>query len=330
MSTAESAELSSSPRWVDWFNRVTPIMGVAVFAIAIYFIRDMSRQYSFTQIFEAMQVIPTSQVINSILATIASYAVLFCYDYLAVEYVGRHVSYLRTSVVSFIAFALTHIIGFANIAGNSVRLRMYAHFGLRPPEIIKLILFISFSFWTGFLAVCGFLLIFEPPTPPPQLAFSPVWLQALGAITLVFPIGYFWATVAGWRPKWMGRIPMPTPRMAVLQIVISGVEWILMGLVLYVLLPAEVASVGFVRFLSFFATAQILAFISHVPGGLGVIEATVIYFLVPDREPSAATLGALVAFRIIYYFVPMILAAFGLLAFEGYKSRRWLIRLIRR
>jgi uncharacterized membrane protein YbhN (UPF0104 family) len=48
----------------------------------------------------------------------------------------------------------------------------------------------------------------------------------------------------------------------------------------------------------------VLALASHVPGGLGVLEATVLYLL-----PGGAAIGALIAFRVVYFFVPL---AFGL------------------
>jgi glycosyltransferase 2 family protein len=46
---------------------------------------------------------------------------------------------------------------------------------------------------------------------------------------------------------------------------------------------------------------------SHVPGGLGVLEATVAYLL-----PDAAAIGALIAFRAVYFFLPL---SIGLPAF---------------
>jgi uncharacterized membrane protein YbhN (UPF0104 family) len=42
----------------------------------------------------------------------------------------------------------------------------------------------------------------------------------------------------------------------------------------------------------------------------------VIYFISPDEQPSASTLGALLAFRMIYYFLPLILALMGWVAYE--------------
>jgi uncharacterized membrane protein YbhN (UPF0104 family) len=47
-------------------------------------------------------------------------------------------------------------------------------------------------------------------------------------------------------------------------------------------------------------TANIAAIISHVPGGLGVLEATIVNIL-----PGAESIAAVIAFRVIYYFIPL-------------------------
>ncbi|CCQ70266.1 hypothetical protein CWATWH0402_2752 [Crocosphaera watsonii WH 0402] len=46
---------------------------------------------------------------------------------------------------------------------------------------------------------------------------------------------------------------------------------------------------------------------STVPGGLGVFE-TVILFSLPNTVSQADILGGLIAYRAIYYFLPLIVA----------------------
>jgi uncharacterized membrane protein YbhN (UPF0104 family) len=55
-----------------------------------------------------------------------------------------------------------------------------------------------------------------------------------------------------------------------------------------------------------YVIAVATALVSHVPGGLGVIEAVVLHLL-----PAGQFIGALVMFRIVYFLVPLCL---GLLA----------------
>src|SRR5207237_909472 len=65
---------------------------------------------------------------------------------------------------------------------------------------------------------------------------------------------------------------------------------------------------------------QVLALVSNVPGGLGVFESAVL-LLLPADAPRAAVIGSLVAYRAIYYLVPLAAAA-ALLAGHELKRKR--------
>jgi glycosyltransferase 2 family protein len=67
--------------------------------------------------------------------------------------------------------------------------------------------------------------------------------------------------------------------------------------------------------------AAVIAVPTHVPGGLGVVEAVYLGALGP-RASAAALLAALLAFRALYYLVPLALAAALHLAFELAARRR--------
>src|SRR3546814_20301383 len=57
-------------------------------------------------------------------------------------------------------------------------------------------------------------------------------------------------------------------------------------------------------FRSIFGPAIVAALISHVPGGLGVVEAVVLMLVA-----EAGVIGALVAFRVVYYLMPLVLGS---------------------
>jgi glycosyltransferase 2 family protein len=46
--------------------------------------------------------------------------------------------------------------------------------------------------------------------------------------------------------------------------------------------------------------ANVTSLITHVPGGLGVIESVVMFLL-----PGVNLIGALIVFRFVYYLVPL-------------------------
>jgi phosphatidylglycerol lysyltransferase len=79
--------------------------------------------------------------------------------------------------------------------------------------------------------------------------------------------------------------------------------------VLWWLLPPG-AHIGFITFLGVYAVAVIAGIVSHVPGGVGVFEAVILFTL--PGVPAESLLGSLLAYRAVYYLVPLV---FGTLLF---------------
>jgi phosphatidylglycerol lysyltransferase len=96
--------------------------------------------------------------------------------------------------------------------------------------------------------------------------------------------------------------------------------------VLYVLLPRE-AAIGFFAFAGIYLLALAAGAVSNVPGGIGVFE-FVLLLLMP-AVPEVRMLGALVAYRAIYYFAPFAIALVLLGAHEVWIHRAPVVRFAR-
>ncbi|HEV7431762.1 MAG TPA: bifunctional lysylphosphatidylglycerol flippase/synthetase MprF, partial [Steroidobacteraceae bacterium] len=96
--------------------------------------------------------------------------------------------------------------------------------------------------------------------------------------------------------------------------------------VLYVLLPRE-AAMSFGAFAAVYLIALAAGAISNVPGGIGVFE-FVLLLLLPS-VPKDRLLGALIAYRAIYYFAPFGIALVLLGAHEVWIHRAPVVRLAR-
>jgi len=99
--------------------------------------------------------------------------------------------------------------------------------------------------------------------------------------------------------KW--RFTMPNISLAIGQIVIGTLNFAFVAACLHQVLASE-APVSFVQSATAFVLANVAILVAHVPGGLGVLEATVTTVL-----PGAASIGGLVAFRVIYFLLPLLL-----------------------
>jgi phosphatidylglycerol lysyltransferase len=94
-----------------------------------------------------------------------------------------------------------------------------------------------------------------------------------------------------------------------MQLGVSAGDFLLASTVLYSLMPPEIIGPGhdqinFSTVLIAYVTAQIGAVISHVPGGYGILEGVLLGFL--PHTVGAEVFAAVILFRIVYYFLPVI------------------------
>jgi phosphatidylglycerol lysyltransferase len=149
-----------------------------------------------------------------------------------------------------------------------------------------------------------------------ELAHMPAWLLRVIAAALLIAVLGFIALSARRREvliAWRWKIRLPPARLAVQQLAISALDLLASAATLWLLLPP--GAVEPAPFMAWYSIALVLGILSHVPGGLGVFEA-VILLACGDRVPVEQILSALVLYRVIYYLLPLVLAAVLLAAYE--------------
>jgi len=90
----------------------------------------------------------------------------------------------------------------------------------------------------------------------------------------------------------------------VLQIAVAAANWSVIATIVWVLLHRQV-ELG--TMLTVVLMAAIAGAMTHVPGGLGVIEVVVLTML-DERLPQHELVAALVVYRAIYYVLPLLVA----------------------
>lgn len=307
---------------LSFLRRLLPLLAVAIFFGAIYFVHKMLKPYSYREIMNYVEAIPPARLLASLAATVCSYAFLTGYDLLGVRYAEKRVPAGQVVFASSLAFAFSNTIGLANLAGTSVRLRLYPYFGLLARDVLKMVGFISLSFWLGFFALAGAALTIDPVELPTEFGLPPGILRVLGIGLLALVGAYLTFAAIRKEPiRVAGRhFRFPSLRLALLQVVVAAGDWALAGAALFFLLPPSPA-LGYFHFLSIYLTAQLAALLSHVPAGAGVLEALITRFVGPEHHATPAIVGGLIAFRLIYYLAPLVLATAALGVFEVYRGR---------
>jgi len=294
-----------------------PLIAVTMFCLALYALQSELKDFSYKDVSHEFRHIKSYKLALAGLFTLISYFLLTFYDVLGLRYAGAKINYARTALVSFLAYTFSHNLGFSILTGGSIRFRLLSAWGLNPLEIARLLGFIAVSFWFGFCAALGLALLINPPDIAQSVLFPNVSLRIVGALLLGL-VGVYLAFSA--KKKNLIKIKdfeiqIPKLSISVPAIMVSICDWTIASMVAYVLVPHK--GVSPVEFLGLFLVSQIAGLISHVPGGLGVFESIMVLAL-SKGSASHGVLGALLAYRIIYYLIPLSISLAIIIARESW------------
>jgi phosphatidylglycerol lysyltransferase len=303
-------------------------LGVALLGVAVFVLHHLLGKYHWRDILERVQAISNTKLLRAAFFTCAGYGCLTLYDALAVRFAGARVPYPRVALISFMGYAIGHNVGLNSISGGAVRYRAYTALGLSAKQIATIIAFGTLTFFLGASVLLGLSLLSNAGMSGSVLHVH-AWLALVaGGVLLVAVAAYLWLVCTRHAPIKFRKfeIPVPKPRVAFAQIGISCVDMLCATSVLYVLLPRE-AAIGFFAFAGVYLLALAAGAVSNVPGGIGVFE-FVLLLLMP-AVPKDRLVGALIAYRAIYYFAPFGIALVLLGAHEVWIHRAPVVRLAR-
>jgi phosphatidylglycerol lysyltransferase len=289
------------------------VIALALFVAALEVLRSELRSVTWHELISDLSSIPSWRLALAVLLTAVNYAVLTGYDFLAFAYLGRRLPPMRVAAASFIAYAIANNVGFAMLSGASVRYRFYTRWGISADELSRIVFSYVVTFWLGLLLIGGLSLALSPL--PRELGLKPALIAPFGWGLVLLSLAYVGCAALRLGPLRLHRLelPLPKPSLAVAQLAISVVDWTIAGMVLYVLLPP--GQVPVLALLGAFLAAQLIGLTSHVPGGVGVFEGLMVLLLKPFI-PSTTLVPALIAYRVVYYLLPLSVAAIGLVADE--------------
>ena len=298
-----------------------PLLSLGLFGFALLVLHHELAAYHLRDVIAGLAALQRDRLVVAVLLTAASYVVLTGYDFLAVLYVGRRLAYPKVALASFVGYSFTYTVGHTLFTGIPIRFRLYSGWGFSAIEVARIVGFCVLTFWVGFLTTAGVVFLVEPLQVPASFHLPFGSAHLLGGVFIVIVCAY--VVAAALQPKpvrvfgW--EIQVPKLPLALGQTAVGFVDWILAGAVLFLLLPTG-AAISFPLFLAMFLLAQIVGQASQIPGGLGVFESVLVLLLGPVAPP-AAVLGSLVAYRLIYYFAPLAIAAVLLVGNEVVQRR---------
>jgi len=294
-------------------GRLKPFMGPALalglLAAAIWALNAQLAGYDLDEIMNTLLRETDRDILLAFGLTAVNFIVLAGYDILALAYIKHPLAPYRPVLASFAGNAFSNTIGLSTLAGSSVRYRLYSSWGLTPGEIAKIVVFTTLTLWLGLFSIGGIIFTVKPLPLPDWVTLPFHTTRPLGLILLIAPVAYLYAAARKETPWRIGKMTLLLPqfRSALLQVAVASLDWALAAAVLYALLPPW-ANVNFPLVLGAFLLGQIAGLVSQVPGGLGVFESCLLFLLTP-RIPAPALFAALVAYRVVYYLIPLAIAS---------------------
>ena len=289
-----------------WLRRFAgPVLSVLMLCLALWALYRLAGEVSYHQVGEYMHHLRRGRIGQAIVLTALGYAVMPLYDLFALDAIGRKLPKPHVALISFISYAFSNTLGMAMLVSGSIRYRFYIQAGLSTLDVAKVVLFCTLSFWLGLFAITGATLLLVPIPLGLPLGH---WRLLLGIVLCLIPLLWLAGGALLRRPLkvWRWKVQLPPLATGLRQVFVGALDWGLAAAVLYALMPDSLA-LHFGSFLAIFALAQIAGLISHVPGGLGVFEAVMLagFGATGNQALSAPILGALAAFRGVYYLLPL-------------------------
>ncbi|MDB4900222.1 MAG: hypothetical protein JWN53_2030 [Gemmatimonadetes bacterium] len=260
-----------------------------------------------------------------LLCTAGSFAALAATELLALRYAGHgNVPRRVGATTSFVANAFSQSIGLALLTGAAVRLRGYARRGLDAPSVARVSAFVTLTMSLGLLATGAF--AFLASDVPLRLFHRSVAVRPAGVLLGLIVVAYLAWSAFGSREvvnRGSWEIRRPPLSLAVMQLSLSSLDWLLTGTVLFCVMPASL-DLGYGTVMRSYLVAQTVGTLSHVPGGAGVFELVMLTLLGSELSPvqRAALVASLVLFRVLYYLVPLIIAIVIAAAAELMRAHR--------
>jgi uncharacterized membrane protein YbhN (UPF0104 family) len=284
-------------------------LGVAFLVLLGWLLVDHARDIDWMAVLQALRNYQASTLLAAAALAAVSHTLFASYDLIGRRIIGHTLSRARVMGVGFVSYAFN--LNFGSLIGAvALRFKLYTRLGLKPAVVTQVLGLSVITNWIGYAALAGALFALQPLALPPEWKIGSEGLRLLGGLMFAIALGYQWACLKSRRRRWTLRgqvLTLPTWRIGLRQLLVSSLNWLSIAAMVWVLLRGQV---DFSSVLSVALIAAVAGVISHVPAGLGVLEA-VYLALLSHRVGEDQLLAALLAYRGLYYLLPLALALPG-------------------
>jgi len=238
---------------------------------------------------------------------VVSYITYGLYDLIGRVYCGHKLSKRQVMLVSFICYAFNLTLS-TWVGGVAMRYRLYSRLGLSGSTITRIFSLSIATNWLGYILLGGVVFVSGMVPIPPRWFIGEGTLRIIGGALLLLTAVYLWACAFAKKRQWTvkgQRLQLPSLRMALFQFAVSCANWMVMGTIIWLLLMREV---DYPIVLGVLLISSIAGVIIHIPAGIGVLEAVFLALLSGQHASHGEIIAALLAYRVLYFILPLLLA----------------------
>ncbi|MFK3969185.1 lysylphosphatidylglycerol synthase domain-containing protein [Pseudomonas sp. NPDC087358] len=297
--------------WLKWAKRGFTLFFFIAVPVLLF---TVMKNLDWNEVSHALESYKLSTLALGFVIALASYLTYCGFDVLARRYTEHKLSVAQIVPVTFVCYAFNLNLS-SWVGGIALRYRLYSRLGLDVPTITRILSLSLITNWLGYMLLAGFVFAGRFIDLPDGWKIGDTTLQLIGFVLLAVCFSYFLACRFSRRRTWTIRkqqLVLPSLNQALRQACLGALNWGLMALLIFVLLPEKAF---YPAVLGILLISSIAGVIAHIPAGLGVLE-TVFITLMQHQFSKGQLLAALIGYRVIYFLIPLLLAVVVYLVLE--------------
>jgi uncharacterized membrane protein YbhN (UPF0104 family) len=297
------AETGKQKPWLKWGKRAFTLFFFIAVPVLLF---TLMKNLDWNEVMHALESYKVSTLALGFVIAAGSYLTYCGFDVLARRYTEHKLSVEQIVPVTFVCYAFNLNLS-SWVGGIALRYRLYSRLGLDVPTITRILSLSLITNWLGYMLLAGFVFAGDFVDLPEGWKIGDTTLQLIGFVLLAVCFAYFAACRFSKKRTWTIRkqqLVLPSLNQALRQALLGALNWGLMALLIYVLLPEKAF---YPAVLGILLISSIAGVIAHIPAGLGVLE-TVFITLMQHQFSKGQLLAALIGYRVIYFLIPLMLA----------------------
>jgi uncharacterized membrane protein YbhN (UPF0104 family) len=302
----QAAREQSAQQTKPWWQWAKRLLKICFLALIAYLLIRQARSIEWDKVAAAIYQRSGPALLAAAGLAAASHLLYACFDLMGKHLTGHRLPAKTVMGITFVCYAFNLNLG-SVIGGVAMRYRLYSRFGLDSTVITRIAANSMLTNWSGYLLLAGLAFWWRPLPLPAEWKLDSGGLRLVGMAMVAAALAYVLLCAFAKQRDWTLRghgITLPPWKLAVVQLLVSCANWLLMSGLVYLLLQRKI---DFPTVVAVLLTAAIAGVITHVPAGLGVLEA-VFVALLSQQLGRNELLAALILYRFLYYLAPLVLA----------------------